>query len=447
MKVDLLKVFVASPGDVVSEREVTREVINDLNVTIAQEKGVMLQAVGWESDARPSFGSDPQSLVNSQIADMAEYHLFIGIIWDRFGTPTPRAGSGTEEEFDRAVESHNLEQQPEIMFYFCQRPTAFRTPDQAAQKARVLEFRNRLQQQSLIWDYLEVEDFRRLLTKHLTLWLKNMGHETPAPPPERQRRRSEGTRSRLNRKDSSASSSTAQPDRIGDSGAWVLLNNAFYESKEVAEKNDGTVEIQIAPINAEEDAAIRVLRPEGNRRVDPISFCYKNDGYIARVISTELRSVAGKSVWSVVLKPDKDVRAYQGTEISSINGVSADEIAARRARLILLDEAKPAQGGSGDRMLESMISGLSSDLRITEGAFPKLWATFKARPQMFLPAARLWAVFLLKASGTCDQILDLSLGPVSDQTVEIAFVGRRQKSYTNLQPTKIEVKGTCNLGG
>ena len=269
MKVELLKVFVASPGDVVREREATREVINDLNATVAQEKGVVLQAVGWESDARPSFGCDPQSLVNAQIADMSQYHLFIGIIWDRFGTPTPRAGSGTEEEFNRAVESYKQEQRPEIMFYFCQRPSAFRSPDQAAQKGRVLEFRSRLQQQGLTWDYLEVEDFRRLLTKHLTLWLKNLGNEIPPPPPERQRRRSESTRS--NRKASTTTTSTGQAEQISDSGAWVLLNNAYYRSKEVTEKNDGTVEIQIAPINSEEDAAIRATtRRQSKGRSDLI---------------------------------------------------------------------------------------------------------------------------------------------------------------------------------
>ena len=103
MKVDLLKVFVASPGDVSEEREVVRDVIDDLNRSVASEKGLTLQVVGWETDARPGFGGDPQSLVNAQIADMTRYDLFIGVLWDRFGTPTPRAGSGTEEEFNRAV--------------------------------------------------------------------------------------------------------------------------------------------------------------------------------------------------------------------------------------------------------------------------------------------------------------------------------------------------------
>ena len=106
MEVKLLKVFIASPGDVAKERDVLREVIDDLNRSLALEKGVMLQAIGWETDARPGFGADPQTLVNQQIADMSQYDLFVGILWDRFGSPTPRAGSGTEEEFNRAVEEH-----------------------------------------------------------------------------------------------------------------------------------------------------------------------------------------------------------------------------------------------------------------------------------------------------------------------------------------------------
>ena len=446
MKVELLKVFVASPGDVSGEREVVREVIDDLNRTVASEKGVLLHVVGWETDARPSFGGDPQSLVNAQIADMSQYDLFLGILWDRFGTPTPRAGSGTEEEFDRAVEAHHQGRRPEIMFYFCQRPTALRSFDQAAQKGKVLDFRSRLQEKGLTWDYEAIEDFRRQLTKHLTLWLKDLGNETPLPPLDRKPRRSEAATNTSRRRAGTASTSSTKDRQVSDSGAWVLLNNAYYKTQEVSERNDGTVEVQISPVNAEEDAALRGLRPGATHRAEPVSYAYKNDGYIARILSAELRSVSGKSAWAVTLKPDKDVRTNAGMEIGSFNGVSADEIAARRARLILLDESPLADGAIGDRMLESMISGLSSDLLVTEGAFPKLWATFKGRSQVFLPAARLWAVFLLKASGTCDQILDLTIGPIDGGRMDVRFRGRRHRRYSNVEPAVLELHGPCSLG-
>jgi hypothetical protein len=69
----------------------------------------------------PGFGTDPQAVINEQIGDT--YDVFIGIIWSRFGTPTPRADSGTLEEFERALARRNREGDiPDIMIYFKETP-------------------------------------------------------------------------------------------------------------------------------------------------------------------------------------------------------------------------------------------------------------------------------------------------------------------------------------
>src|SRR5947209_12480345 len=94
-----LRVFLASPGDVNKERKQAREVVEEINRTIAAARGVLIETVGWETHAYPSYGRDAQSLVNEQIANMDKFDLFVGIMWKRFGRPTPRAESGTEEEF------------------------------------------------------------------------------------------------------------------------------------------------------------------------------------------------------------------------------------------------------------------------------------------------------------------------------------------------------------
>ena len=56
-----------------------------------------------DANAYPGFGTDPQGVVNEEIGD--DYEIFIGPLWSRFGTPTPRAFSGTQEEFERVYES------------------------------------------------------------------------------------------------------------------------------------------------------------------------------------------------------------------------------------------------------------------------------------------------------------------------------------------------------
>jgi len=99
-RVTILRVFVASPGDVDEERRSLEDVIRELNLIWTKQKEVMLELVEWETHVHPGFSADAQAVINDQIAD--QYDIFIGVLGTRFGTPTGRAASGTEEEFERA---------------------------------------------------------------------------------------------------------------------------------------------------------------------------------------------------------------------------------------------------------------------------------------------------------------------------------------------------------
>ena len=100
--VTLFNVFVASPSDLIEERDLLSDVINELNHTTANILSIKLELIRWETDTFPSFGNDAQDVINKQIED--DYDIFIGIIGSKFGTPTKRFGSGTLEEFNRAYE-------------------------------------------------------------------------------------------------------------------------------------------------------------------------------------------------------------------------------------------------------------------------------------------------------------------------------------------------------
>lgn len=97
------KVFLASPGDVKEERTIVKKAIDTYN-QIHSCDNIKLELLCWEDSTHPSFGDYPQDVVNSQIGD--DYDVFIGILWTRFGTPTPKYESGTEEEFYRAYERY-----------------------------------------------------------------------------------------------------------------------------------------------------------------------------------------------------------------------------------------------------------------------------------------------------------------------------------------------------
>ncbi len=163
-----IRVFAASPSDVKDEREVLTRQVDRLNRVFAGE--VTLECVKWETHVIPGMGR-PQEVVNRQIGP---YNIFVGIMWKRFGTPTGKVDSGTQEEFEAAVESWEKTGQPEIMFYFKQSPYILRSPDEADQVRRVIEFRSKLQEQSVVGEYKTVRDFERTISEHLTRTVKRM---------------------------------------------------------------------------------------------------------------------------------------------------------------------------------------------------------------------------------------------------------------------------------
>ncbi|MDZ7311412.1 MAG: NACHT domain-containing protein [candidate division KSB1 bacterium] len=165
--VRLLKVFIASPGDVKLEREKARDEILSLR-SVAQKHGFDLQPLGWEIDAAPGAGR-PQELINSLVR---ECDLFIGILWRRFGVPTGEAESGTLEEFNLARERFAKERTPEIMLYFREVHPDFLT-DPGPQLQKVLDFKKQLEEGrlALYFNYRDPEHFATLLRQHVTDWL------------------------------------------------------------------------------------------------------------------------------------------------------------------------------------------------------------------------------------------------------------------------------------
>ncbi len=148
---------------------------------------------------------------------------------------------------------------------------------------------------------------------------------------------------------------------------------------------------------------------------------------------------------------EEDLRSGFGTEMS-YNNISADELATMRARRILLDEKLP-QKSSGtmninDTMLELFLSGrgdTGETLAVKGSPFPILAAKRPTDRDQFLAFARLFAVLMLRLSGVVERILQLDLRFVSDDALAVDFSGVRAKVYSNVEPTRIEVSGTCKL--
>ncbi len=168
----VLRVVIASPGDVAAERDIAAAVLEDLNRSIAADRGVRLEAVRWETDTYPGFHPDgPQGLIDP-ILRIQDSEVLIGIFWRRFGTPTMGAASGTEHEFRVAYEAWKRNGRPHVMVYFSQKSYTAQSKEDTDQWGRVLEFKNTFPREGLWSPYKGITQFEKLLRTHLTNFIR-----------------------------------------------------------------------------------------------------------------------------------------------------------------------------------------------------------------------------------------------------------------------------------
>ncbi len=436
----IVSVFIASPGDVNEEREIVRQVCRDINRTFGKQMGIRLETNDWENDSYPDYGKDAQAHVNEQIAqDMSEYDLFVGIMWNRFGTQNPRAGSGTEEEFRRGAKAFEEAGRPHIMFYFNQAPSNLDSVKATEQKGKVLAFRDEIREKGKPHDYTNTNGFERLFRNHIELWLEHVNPRKLEPPKVEVESESAAHRQQPRE---------TKVERLNDSGRWFLLKTGFFLVEEVNELGDGKISLKVLVTSADEDASFRALQPNGYGRQDPIPFAYQNTGAIVRVLEAKRKSAQNKDNWELLLQLEKTDSGFHSE--MTVNGVTPNQIAEMRARFILLNE-KPASMTSrnyldlNQAMVNLFISGFNTRVKAEGSVLPDLWQNLEKEVDTFLPLARLWSVFHLITSETCEHILELTVGPVIDEKIHIKFRGRRRKRYVNEEPYIIEFEGDCDL--
>lgn len=168
-----IRIFLASPEDCADDREKARAVIQELDRTLAPSLGLSLKSYTWE-DVVGGMGR-PEQIILDQI-QMREIDIFVGLMWQRFGTPTGEDyNSGTEEEFFQAYSTSRSKGQPHILFYFRTDMFYPSTGDRQAQFGRVTDFKNRLKGLGLFTEYKSKEfesKFRQDMTYLLTNWNK-----------------------------------------------------------------------------------------------------------------------------------------------------------------------------------------------------------------------------------------------------------------------------------
>ncbi len=170
-----MRIFVASPSDMATEREKLDVIIDSLK-PLAEKEGLILEVVDWRKVV-PDAGR-PQQVIFDQLKPTT-WDIFIGILWHRFGSLTGAANpatqkeysSGTYEEFMTVYRLWEKFKQPRIMMYRCTRPIPPNALD-PDQFKRVNEFfaqfdGSKGEHPVLYQTFDTVENFEKLLREHL----------------------------------------------------------------------------------------------------------------------------------------------------------------------------------------------------------------------------------------------------------------------------------------
>nr|WP_263326292.1 hypothetical protein [Neobacillus sp. Marseille-Q6967] len=157
----VLEVFIASPGDVKTERDIASEVIFKWNELHSKQYGIVLLPIKWETHFRTAYSQnhDTQGELNEQILNDTD--ILIGIFWTKIGHKTKNFDSGTIEEI-----ATSIKQGKSIKLYFSDKPIPRQGLD-FDQFQKVEDFKDTYKNQGLYQVYIDEQDFRQKLYEDL----------------------------------------------------------------------------------------------------------------------------------------------------------------------------------------------------------------------------------------------------------------------------------------
>ena len=183
-----LKLLVSCTSELQAERSLVERIVSDVNRVIEDAHGVTIRVIDWRRDVVPGVGTDPQQVINAQTQ---EYEIYLGMLGTRFGTPTPRAASGTEDEFNQAYQRFRRDSTSvRLLFYFRTSLPAGTSGIDTEQLQRVQVFRERLRAEAgvLFGEFAAAEEFIQFCRDHLIQLVREQwadGAWRPVPGLER----------------------------------------------------------------------------------------------------------------------------------------------------------------------------------------------------------------------------------------------------------------------
>lgn len=163
----IIRVFIASPGDVHKERDEACKVIHSWNAAHSMTRAVIIEPVRVETHPQAIQGGHPQDLINGQLLGRCD--LLVAILWSRLGTPTHKDLSGTVQEIREFAGEKGADK---VLLFFCDRD--FSSSSDLEQVQAVRDFKEKIKAEGLYVQYTEVGDFAQLFRQQLEMAMNSV---------------------------------------------------------------------------------------------------------------------------------------------------------------------------------------------------------------------------------------------------------------------------------
>ncbi|SEH32019.1 DUF4062 domain-containing protein [Chryseobacterium culicis] len=167
-------VFLGSPSDLEEERLEVENVIKELNVIYGNRNNLIIELLKWETHSAPGITeSYTQDIINKDIGD--DYDIFIGLMWQKFGTKTNVANSGTEEEFLNALERFENKENIQVLFYFKDKSPLSLADIDPEELLKIKKFKNILKKKNVFYgSFNDSDELKTNLRLHLPKRIDNL---------------------------------------------------------------------------------------------------------------------------------------------------------------------------------------------------------------------------------------------------------------------------------
>ena len=158
--VTMYDLLISCPGDVGDAIRVIENVVEAFNQKYNTTLNLGIRLRYWKISSYPQSGGKPQELLNKQFVEDCD--LAVAIFKTRFGTPTDKYGSGSEEEIEIMLNAGK-----QVFLYFDDSPISPSNID-SEQYQKVKDFEEKYKTKGIYYSFKSLDEFGILFDAHIT---------------------------------------------------------------------------------------------------------------------------------------------------------------------------------------------------------------------------------------------------------------------------------------